>query len=180
MRKVFVSYYHGDQQEVNKFVNDFSNVCIFKTVGVKEGDFTFDSNNPQYIMRKIREDKLEDSTVTIVLVGSCTHSRRYVDWEVKASLQSGQSLPNGLIAINLPYMGSKGLLPPRVEENISKNSNKQDTGYARYYTYPSSNEQLEAWIEDAYNARTQRAHLIKNTNVMMKYNSRCKTHNKTH
>ena len=28
MRKVFVSYYHGDQQEVNKFVNDFSNVCI--------------------------------------------------------------------------------------------------------------------------------------------------------
>ena len=40
MRKVFVSYYHGDQQEVNKFVNDFSNVCIFKTVGVKEGDFT--------------------------------------------------------------------------------------------------------------------------------------------
>ena len=58
-------------------------------------------------------------------------------------------------------MGSKGLLPPRVEENISKNSNKQDTGYARYYTYPSSNEQLEAWIEDAYNARTQRAHLIK-------------------
>lgn len=180
MRKVFVSYYHGDQQEVNKFVNDFSNVCIFKTVGVKEGDFTFDSNNPQYIMRKIREDKLEDSTVTIVLVGSCTHSRRYVDWEVKASLQCGQSLPNGLIAINLPYMGSKGLLPPRVEENISKNSNKQDTGTARYYTYPSSNEQLEAWIEDAYNARTQRAHLIKNTNVMMKYNSRCKTHNKTH
>ena len=85
-----------------------------------------------------------------------------------------------MIAINLPYMGSKGLLPPRVEENISKNSNKQDTGYARYYTYPSSNEQLEAWIEDAYNARTQRAHLIKNTNVMMKYNSRCKTHNKTH
>ena len=68
MRKVFVSYYHGDQQEVNKFVNDFSDVCIFKTVGVKEGDFTFDSNNPQYIMRKIREDKLEDSTVTIVLV----------------------------------------------------------------------------------------------------------------
>ena len=71
MRKVFVSYYHGDQQEVNKFVNDFSDVCIFKTVGVKEGDFTFDSNNPQYIMRKIREDKLEDSTVTIAV--SYTH-----------------------------------------------------------------------------------------------------------
>lgn len=85
MRKVFVSYYPWrSTRRLIKFVNDFSDVCIFKTVGVKEGDFTFDSNNPQYIMRKIREDKLEDSTVTIVLVGSCTHSRRYVDWEVKA------------------------------------------------------------------------------------------------
>lgn len=36
MRKVFVSYYHGDQQEVNKFVNDFSNVCIFKLVDCLE------------------------------------------------------------------------------------------------------------------------------------------------
>ena len=30
---------------------------------------------------------------------------------MKASLQQGQSLPNGLIAINLPYMGMKGALP---------------------------------------------------------------------
>lgn len=102
-RKVFISYYHGDQEAVNKFVRDFGDVFIPKTVGVKDGDFDFDSNDPQYIMRKIREQKLEDSTVTIVLVGSCTHSRRYVDWEVKASLQQGQSLPNGLIAINLPW-----------------------------------------------------------------------------
>ena len=75
-RKVFISYYHGDQEAVNKFVRDFGDVFIPKTVGVKDGDFDFDSNDPQYIMRKIREQKLEDSTVTIVLVGSCTHSRR--------------------------------------------------------------------------------------------------------
>ena len=34
MRKVFVSYYHGDQQEVNKFVNDFSNVRSALNVGI--------------------------------------------------------------------------------------------------------------------------------------------------
>lgn len=78
-RKVFISYYHGDQEAVNKFVRDFKNVFIPKTVGVKDGDFNVDSNNSQYIMRKIREQKLDDSTVTIVLVGSCTHSRKYVD-----------------------------------------------------------------------------------------------------
>lgn len=179
-RKVFISYYHGDQAEVNKFVRDFSDVFIPKTVGVKDGDFAFDSTNPQYIMRKIRETKLEDSTVTIVLVGSCTHSRRYVDWEVKASLQQGETLPNGLIAINLPYMGTTGALPERVSQNVSRDSNGNDIGYARYYVYPSSEQQLYNWIEDAHEARTSRANLIKNPNDMMKYNAKCEKHGVTH
>lgn len=178
-RKVFISYYHGDQEAVNKFVRDFGDVFIPKTVGVKDGDFDFDSSAPQYIMRKIREQKLEDSTVTIVLVGSCTHSRRYVDWEVKASLQQGQSLPNGLIAINLPYMGTRGALPPRVAANREFDG-ITETGYAKYYAYPTSREDLRRWIEDAYNARTTRAKLIHNSNEMMKYNAKCKEHGITH
>lgn len=179
-RKVFISYYHGDQKEVDQFVREFSDVFISKTVGVKDGDFDFDSNNPEYIMRKIREQKLDDSTVTIVLVGNCTHSRRYVDWEVKASLQQGQTLPNGLIAINLPYMGNKGNLPPRVSGNVIRNAQKKDIGYARYYIYPKTKQQLFEWIEDAYNARTTRANLIKNSQTMMKYNTKCNIHNVTH
>ena len=179
-RKVFISYYHGDQNEVDKFVRDFSSVFIPKTVGVRDGDFEFDSTNPEYIMRKIRENKLSDSTVTIVLIGNCTHSRRYVDWEVKASLQRGQTLPNGLIAINLPYMGNNGNLPPRVEDNIIRNNQGIDVGYARYYQYPSTREQLSRWIEDAYKARTNRADLIKNNRDMMKYNRTCRIHNVTH
>lgn len=179
-RKVFISYYHGDQYEVNKFVQDFSDVFMAKTVGVKDGDFDFDSTNPEYIMRKIRETKLQDSTVTIVLVGSCTHSRRYVDWEVKASLQQGTTLPNGLIAINLPYMGKEGALPDRVLENISRDSNGNDLGYARYYTYPTSKQELYNWIEDAYAARKTRARAIKNSNQMMKYNAKCKRHGVSH
>ena len=43
-RKVFISYYHGDQEAVNKFVRDFGDVFIPKTVGVRDGDFYFDSN----------------------------------------------------------------------------------------------------------------------------------------
>ena len=179
-RKVFISYYHGDQEAVNKFVSDFSDVFIAKTVGVTDSDFDFDSNNPQYIMRKIRETKLTDSTVTIVLIGSCTHSRRYVDWEVKASLQQGTTLPNGLIAINLPYMGKTAALPERVSENISRDNCGNDLGYARYYVYPSSKQNLYDWIEDAHSARTARANLIKNPNQMMTYNSKCKLHGITH
>lgn len=180
-RKVFISYYHGDQKYVNDFVRDFGDVFIPKTVGVKDGDFDFDSSSPEYIMRKIREQKLEDSTVTIVLIGNCTHSRRYIDWEIKASLQQGQSLPNGLIAINLPYLGNKGAnLPPRFSENLLRDNNGKDIGYARYYTYPSSKASLHEWIEDAYTARTDRANLIHNSQTMMKYNAKCRVHNITH
>lgn len=179
-RKVFISYYHGDQDAVNKFLREFSDVLIAKTVGVKDGDFDFESDNPEYIMRKIREEKLQDSTVTIVLVGSCTHSRRYVDWEIKASLQQGNTPPNGLIAINLPYMGEKPALPERLEQNIYRDTNGNDIGYARYYVYPNSQQQLYEWIEDAYSARTDRAKLIKNTNKMMKYNAKCNMHGITH
>ena len=179
-RKVFISYYHGDQEAVNKFVSDYSDIFIFKTVGVVDGDFDFDSNNPQYIMRRIREEKLQDSTVTIVLIGSCTHSRRYVDWEIKASLQQGQSLPNGLVGINLPYMGNTGGAPRRLLDNIERNLQKTDIGYARYYIYPSSKEELKQWIEDAYSARTLRNGLIHNSNEMMHYNSKCNVHGITH
>ena len=179
-RTVFISYYHGDQELVNKFVKDFEDVFIAKTVGVKDGDFDFDSDNPEYIMRRIREEKLGESTVTIVLVGSCTHSRRYVDWEIKASLQQGKTLPNGLIAINLPYMGKIGNLPQRLKKNVIRDNQGNDVGYARYYTYPLKKEDLRNGIEDAYLARTTRADLINNPHEMMHYNAKCNTHNITH
>lgn len=175
-RKVFISYHHRDQEDVNRFVSEFSNVFIPKTVGVKDGDFNCDSQDPQYIMRRIREQKLQDSTVTIVLIGSCTHSRRYVDWEIKASLQQGQTLPNGLIGINLKYMGETGMAPQRLADNLGANN----SGYARYYVYPKSEQELRRWIEDAYQARTSRRDLIHNSNEMMHYNSKCKVHGITH
>ena len=60
-RKVFISYYHGDQEAVNKFVRDFSDVFIPKTVGVKDGDFDFDSTNPQwYEAFKVIRNLLEE------------------------------------------------------------------------------------------------------------------------
>lgn len=61
------------------------------------------SPNPVYVMQCIRRDYIGDSTVTIVLVVGCTHSRRYVDWEIKASLQqAADGSPNGLIGIQMP------------------------------------------------------------------------------
>lgn len=99
---------------------------------------------------------------------------------MKASLQQGQDLPNGLIAINLPYMGNIGALPPRVLDNRERDCNGNEVGYARYYAYPTSKEELRSWIEDAHSARIVRANLIHNSKEMMKYNAKCRLHNITH
>lgn len=176
-RKVFISHYKGDRNEVNAFIKDYSSVFIPKVLGANDNDEFINSTKTGYVMQRIREKYLGDSTVTIVLIGSCTHSRRYVDWEIKSSLRQGQYIPNGLIGILLPSQGNSARLPPRMKANWAKD---ESNCYARYRTYPCSKEALSIWIEDAYQARTSRAHLIQNSQSMMKYNRVCKICGVTH
>lgn len=179
-RKVFVSFHQRDRGEVDDFIDTFatrSNVFIPKALGVSENDDFIDSTNPEYVMSQIRAKYLGDSTVTIVLIGSCTHSRRYVDWELKTSLRRGSYTPNGLVGILVPSQGTSAHLPPRFEANW--NQEHRDC-YARYYSYPSSAQELRGWIEDAYSARTNRSSLIQNAADMMKYNAKCRIHGVTH
>ena len=179
-RKVFVSHYRGDQTEVDAFIDYFGNrekVFIPYVLGANDNDDFIESTNPDYVMTQIRKKYLQDTTVTIVLVGTCTHSRRYVDWEIKSSLQQGDDLPNGLMGIILKSSGGNAYMPPRLEANWNKG---HKDCYARYWIYPRSIEELGAWIEDAVSARTDRAKLIKNSQDMMKYNAKCLVHDKTH
>ena len=172
-RNIFISYYHADQLAVNEFIQRFSlNENIF-TANMLAADQSFggdliNSNNPSYVMQKIRERYFGHSTVTIILLGTCSHSRRYIDWEVKSSLQTGGiggRAPHGLIAINLCKTNSGRWLPPRFEQN---------SDYAKYYRYPNSGQELRGWIEEAYTARTSKRHLITNAQEMLRNNRQCK------
>ena len=180
-RRVFISHYKGDRREVDAFIQKFAieeKVFTPYVLGANDNDEFINSTNPEYVMTQIRNKYLLDTTVTIVLVGSCTHSRRYVDWELKSSLRQGAYIPNGVMGIILPSLGKSACLPPRLEANWSKGH--MDC-YARYWIYPSSPEELGTWIDDAYNARTIRAHLIKNSHEeMMKYNKKCEICGITH
>jgi hypothetical protein len=176
-RKVFISHFRGDRKEVDDFIQGFGSVFIPKVLGANDNDEFIKSTNPEYVMQRIREKYLEDSSVTIVLLGSCTHSRRYVDWEIKSSLQLGRYLPNGLMGIVLPSQNNTAHLPDRLKANWNKN---HEGCYARYWSYPSTRQQLWGWIEDAYQARESRAHLIDNSLSMMGYNSKCSICSVTH
>lgn len=130
------------------------------------------SNNTDYVMRRIRELYIQDSTVTLVLIGKCTWARRYVDWEIQASLCHGETIvPKGLLGIVLPSAGSNPTAPQRLDLNL-KGTNG-DEGYARWYWYPQNEYQLAESIEDAYQARTTRDRLIENPRERFSYNRRC-------
>lgn len=149
--KVFLSYHHDDQYELNKFIRKFDHerdVFIARAVGSHETtDRLIDSNKPDYVMRRIRQDVLSDSTVTVVFIGPKTWTRKYIDWELAASLRRGPAArkPNGLLAILSPKL-TAAILPDRLKDNL-------ETGYAQFYPYPNNREQLFRWIEAAFRSR---------------------------
>jgi hypothetical protein len=174
-RKAFISYFHGDQLAAQVFVNTFgkgpSKVFLPKALGLSYEEDEIQSNNPEYVMNQIRERCISDSTVQIVLIGKCTHSRRYIDWEIKRSLSQG----NGLMGILLPPLVN-AYLPERLAENLASGNEC----YARYYYYPGTDYQLREWIEDAYAARSGRQHLRRNARETWVNNHLCRTCLATH
>ena len=75
----------------------------------KSLDEPIDSDNEDYILRKIREDYLADSTVTIHLIGQYSaesrgnEEQRFIKRELQASLYNSESNPrNGILGVVLP------------------------------------------------------------------------------
>lgn len=149
--KTFISYHHRDQKEVDELIREFDHkrdVFIARAVGSDETMYQLiNSEDPDYVMRRIREDVLEDSTVTAVFIGSKTWTRKYVDRELAASLHQGPvaGKPNGLLAILSPKL-KEAILPDRFRDNL-------ETGYAKFHPYPKNQEQLFQWIEQAFRSR---------------------------
>lgn len=168
--KVFISYHAVDAVEVVDFIEKYDDVFIARAIGMEEdGSDIIDSTNVDYIRRTIREKYLKDSTVTMVLVGECTWARKFVDWEIYASLRSNPS-PNGLLAVQLPSTSTSALAPTRLELNRPKSV--QD-GYADYYVNPTSGATLRSWIQSAFDARKTKPALIKLGGNLRERNSSC-------
>lgn len=130
-----------------------------------------DSDDTDYVMRRIREVYLKGSTVTLVMLGRCTWARRYVDWEIQASLRQDRGIvPNGLLGITLPsYPKSGGTLPERLRMNLTGH----DSCYARWMGYPNDTGILVNEIEAAYQRRATHAQSIVNPRERFGYNRSC-------
>lgn len=121
-RKVFVSYHHsGDQAYYDEFSRFFHDQ--YETIRDNSLDLMIQSDNTEYVIRQIREQYIAGTSCTVVLIGAETHQRKYVDWEIKATLDK----QHGLVGIALPTHqkthDGKVIVPDRFHENAQ-------TGYA--------------------------------------------------
>lgn len=99
MHKTFISYHHDNEQEYKEdIIKEYGeDNFIDKSVGDGEIDTDLDESR---IMEIIRTDYLQDSTVTLVLVGSETAKRPFVNSEIQASLRDTKNNKhNGLLAV---------------------------------------------------------------------------------
>lgn len=62
--KCFVSYHADDADEIVDFIDYFGHVFIPRVIGVSDEDDFIDSDDGDYVMRRIRDKYLRDSTVT--------------------------------------------------------------------------------------------------------------------
>lgn len=116
-RRIFVSYHHrGDQAYYDAFSRTFGDT--YEAIYDNSLERKIDSDSVDYILRKIREDYLTGTSCTVVLVGRDTWGRKFVDWEIDATL----SKQHGLLGLQLPsiqIVNSQAMVPDRLVDNVN-------------------------------------------------------------
>jgi len=123
-------------------------------------DRVIDSDDPEYVMRRIRETYITGTSCTVVLCGAQTSLRKYVDWEIKATLDKC----HGLIGINLPSSMSSNsgvIVSDRFNDNYH-------SGYAEWLQWQEVNP--EKLVQTIELANSKPSILINNSRQMRRRN----------
>ena len=157
--KVFISYHHSNDQKKAEYLRTTygdNNTLLDRSL-----DESYENMTDDEILAASRQEHLKDSTVTIVLIGSETANRKWIEWEIYSSLRPfGSRSRNGLLGIYLPTAGET---PARVQDNI-------DSGYAVTMEWKNISWQLESKIDEAFNNRGK-SDLVRNSRKRRERNS---------
>lgn len=150
--KTFISYHHANDEQYKiafkKIFADIHDIIVPWDVEIGDIDPKLKADT---IRRKIRDEYLRDSTVTVVLIGSQTWQRKHVDWEIYSSLRDTNANPrSGLVGILLPTYSDFSnpkinihTLPPRFSDNWQN-------GFANLYRWSTNPAEVEKWIHEAF------------------------------
>lgn len=161
-RKIFISYHHGgDRAYYDAFINAFSNT--YDVIYDNSVDRSVDSSNTDYVIRRIRENYITGSSCTIVLCGSQTPYRKFVDWEIKATLDK----QHGLIGVNLPSNplspNNYYIVPDRLNDNIQ-------SGYAVWTDWATFTQSLQSVQQYIEVANSKPSYMIDNSRALRQRN----------
>lgn len=153
--KVFISYHHGgDQAYYNAFSRTFHDT--HEAIHDNSLERVIDSEDTDYVMRRIRDNHITGTSCTIVLIGEKTHGRKYVDWEIKATLDK----KHGLIGVYLPSAprnaANQIIVPNRLLANIN-------SGFALFLSWEELTASAAHLGNHIAEAKNRKASLIDNT-----------------
>lgn len=189
MHKTFISYHHANEQDIkDDIIKRFGGAdFIDKSVGDGDIDPTLSEDR---IMTLIRTEFLYDSTVTLVLIGSETSRRPYVNSEIQASLRdTDNNKHNGLLAvirdelydsiyststcscghsIRVKDSGSyERYVPDLIRKNHEYGGQQCHFGggdvYCAIIKYSTFRSEPERYIEQAYDKRDDKRFIIRKT-----------------
>jgi hypothetical protein len=115
--RIFVSYQHSaDQAYYDGFSKHFHD--NYESVYDNSLSRMIDSDNPDYVIQRIRDEFITGTSCTVLLCGPTSYQRKYLDWEIKATLDK----EHGLVGIQLPTLvpGANNcvIVPDRLHANI--------------------------------------------------------------
>jgi hypothetical protein len=94
-------------------------------------------------IKKMIDDALKGTTVTVVLIGAKTAGRKYINYEIEKSIERG----NGIIGVHIHNIkNQKGETDVKGDVPF-----KLKNGGYKVYTWTNNSEKFAKWIEDAYN-----------------------------
>lgn len=155
--RVFVSYYHKEDQGYRErfegLFSEFYDIIVSESVEIGDIDPNLSTERIRQI---IRDEYLQNSTVTVVLVGANTWQRKFVDWEIGSSIRHTKNNPrSGLLGILLPTYPRVDInkynhytIPPRLHDNIT-------CEFATIHNWNDDPYIVQSWIHDAFKRRTE-------------------------
>lgn len=118
--RVFISYYHHDDQFYKDTIIAWNKVWgLFDDWSVNDGDIDDTYMSDEQIRLKIRDEYIKDATVLVLLCGRNTKHRKFIDWELHASMYDSEKNPKmGILVVNLPGCSNGVRAVERREKDI--------------------------------------------------------------
>lgn len=96
-KNVFISHHHKD----DKSVTDFTNLLAGKDYNIRNSSIRVNEKNkdrlekkqiPRKTLERLLSMKMKWAGTVVVLIGSQTHSREWVNWEIEQAAKQGKRI----------------------------------------------------------------------------------------